>query len=144
MPRRHAEANSATAANPGDRRRSFLTTLGNIVSVGSIIAVVSLIQGVNAEVTGAIVSQLGSDSFTIERVGLVMSEEDIEAARNNPRVTLDDAKAIERFGTHLGAIMAQAIRSGEVRYRNQVLESVQIKGVTRDYLEFPTFTAERP
>ena len=126
-----------------NRLRSFLTILGNIVSVGSIIAVVSLIQGVNAEVTGAIVSQLGSDSFTIERVGLVMSEEDIEAARNNPRITLDDAEAIERFGTHLGAIMAQANRNGDVRYRNQVLESVRIKGVTRDYLEFPTFTAEQ-
>jgi len=126
-----------------NKLRSFLTTLGNIVSVGSIIAVVSLIQGVNAEVTGAIVSQLGSDSFTIERVGLVMSEEDIEAARSNPRITLDDAEAIERFGTHLGAIMAQANRNGDVRYRNQVLESVRIKGVTRDYLEFPTFTAEQ-
>ena len=126
-----------------NKLRSFLTILGNIVSVGSIIAVVSLIQGVNAEVTGAIVSQLGSDSFTIERVGLVMSEEDIEAARNNPRITLDDAEAIERFGTHLGAIMAQASRSGEVRYRNHVLESVQIKGVTRDYLDFPSFTAEQ-
>jgi putative ABC transport system permease protein len=126
-----------------NKLRSFLTILGNIVSVGSIIAVVSLIQGVNAEVTGAIVSQLGSDSFTIERVGLVMSEEDIEAARSNPRITLDDAEAIERFGTHLGAIMAQANRTGNVRYRNQVLESVRIKGVTRDYLEFPTFTAEQ-
>ena len=126
-----------------NKLRSLLTILGNIVSVGSIIAIVSLIQGVNAEVTGAIVSQLGSDSFTIERVGLVMSEEDVEAARSNPRVTLDDAEAIQRFGTHLGAIMAQANRNGEVRYRNQVLESVQIRGVTRDYLEFPTFTAER-
>ena len=126
-----------------NKLRSFLTILGNIVSVGSIIAVVSLIQGVNAEVTGLIVSQLGSDSFTIERVGLVMGEDDIEAARNNPRISLDDAEAIQRFSTHLGAIMAQASRSGEVRYRDQVLESVRIKGVTRDYLEFPSFTAEQ-
>ena len=39
--------------------------------------------------------------------------------------------------------MAQASRRGEVRYRDRVLESVQIRGVTRDYLEFPTFTAEQ-
>ena len=125
-----------------NKLRSFLTTLGNIVSVGSIIAVVSLIQGINTEVTGLIVSRLGSDSFTIERVGLVMSADELEAARNNPRLSLDDAAAIRRFSTHLGAIMAEASRTGEVRYRGRTLESVQIRGVTRDYLEFPAFTAE--
>ena len=126
-----------------NKLRSFLTILGNIVAVGSIIAVVSLIQGVNAEVTGAIVSRVGSDAFTIERVGLTMSEAEIEAARNNPRISLDDAEAIRRFSTQLGAIMAQARRNGEVRYRDRVLESVRIRGVTGDYVEFPTFTAGR-
>ena len=69
-----------------NKLRSFLTTLGNIVSVGSIIAVVSLIQGVNTEVTGLIVSRLGSDSFTIERVGLVMSEDELGRASCRERV----------------------------------------------------------
>ena len=126
-----------------NKLRSFLTILGNIVAVGSIIAVVSLIQGVDAEVTGAIVSRLGSDSFTIERAGLFRSENELQATHNNPRISLDDAEAIQRYSAHLGAIMAQASRRGEVRYRDRVLESVQIRGVSRDYLEFPTFTAER-
>ena len=126
-----------------NKLRSFLTILGNIVAVGSIIAVVSLIQGVDAEVTGAIVSRLGSDSFTIERAGLFRSENELQATRNNPSISLDDAEAIQRYSAHLGAIMAQASRRGEVRYRDRVLESVQIRGVTRDYLEFPTFTAEQ-
>ena len=126
-----------------NKLRSFLTILGNIVAVGSIIAVVSLINGLNDEVSGAIVSQLGSDSFTIERVGLTLSEAEIEAARNNPRISLDEAEAIRQFSTHLGAVMAQSRRNGEVRYRDRVLERVQIQGVTRDYIEFPTFTSER-
>jgi len=126
-----------------NKLRSFLTILGNIVAVGSIIAVVSLIQGVNAEIAGAIVSRFGSDSFTIERVGLTMSEAEIEAARNNPRISLDDAAAIRRFSTQLGAVMAQARRNGEVRYRDRVLENVRVRGVTGDYVEFPTFTAAR-
>ncbi len=127
----------------GNKLRSALTILGNIVSVGSIIAVVSLIQGVNDEVSGAIVSEFGSDSFLVDRTGLLMSEDDVEAARSNPRISLDDAAAIERYGPNLGAVMAEAGRNGEVRYRNQVLENVGIRGVTRDYIEFPTFTAER-
>ena len=125
-----------------NKLRSFLTTLGNIVAVGSIVAVVSLIQGINTEVTGLIVSQLGSDSFTIEQVGMVMNEDELEATRNNPLISLDDAEAIRRFGTRLGAIMAEASRNGEVRYRDHTLERVRIRGVSRDYLEFPAFTTE--
>jgi putative ABC transport system permease protein len=126
-----------------NKLRSALTMLGNIVAVASIIAVVSLIQGVNAEVSGAIVSQFGADSFSIQRVGLVMTEEDIEAARNNPRITLDDADAVRRLSRNVGSVMAQAGRSGEVRYRDQVLENVGIRGVTAEYIDFPTFTAEQ-
>ena len=127
----------------GNKLRSTLTILGNIVSVGSIIAVVSLIQGVNDEVAGAIVSEFGSDSFLVDRTGLLMTEDDVEAARSNPRISLDDAEAIQGYGSSLGALMAEAGRNGEVRYRNQVLENVGIRGVTRDYIEFPTFTAEQ-
>ena len=123
--------------------RSTLTILGNIVAVGSIIAVVSLIQGVNAEVSNLIVSELGSDAFTIERTGLVLTEEEEEATRNNPRVSLDDAEAVQRNGTNLRAVMAEAGQSGEVRYRGQLMESVGVRGVTEDYVDFPAFTAER-
>jgi len=125
-----------------NKLRSLLTILGNIVAVASIIAVVSLIQGVNVEVSSAIVSEFGSDSFAIERVGLVLTEADVEDARSNPRISLDDADAIRRFSNSVGAVMAQAGRGGEVRYRDRVLENVRIRGVTRDYVEFPTFTAE--
>jgi putative ABC transport system permease protein len=127
----------------GNKLRSMLTILGNIVSVGSIIAVVSLIQGVNDEVAGAIVTQFGSDSFMVNRTGLLMSEEDEEAARSNPRISLDDAEAIRSYGRNIGAVMAQAGRNGEVKYRDQLLENVGVRGVTRDYVEFPTYTAER-
>lgn len=126
-----------------NKLRSTLTILGNIVAVGSIIAVVSLIQGVNAEVSGAIVSEFGADSFSIQRVGMVMTEEDIEAARNNPRITLDDADAVRRLSRNVGSVMAQAGRNGEVRYRDQVLENVGVRGVTAEYIDFPTFTAEQ-
>ena len=51
-----------------NKLRSFLTVLGNIVAVTSIIAVVSLVQGMNGYVTDAIVSGVGADNFTIQRM----------------------------------------------------------------------------
>ena len=126
-----------------NKLRSLLTVLGNVVAVMSIIAVVSLIQGVNATVSNAIVSQVGADSFSVQRVGIITSEAEREKARRNPRVTLADAEAIQRFSPLVDSIMAQTQRRGEVRYRDRLLESVLIRGVSRDYVWFPQFDAER-
>ena len=50
-----------------NKLRSFLTVLGNIVAVTSIVTVVSLIQGLNETVSSAIVGQVGADTFRVER-----------------------------------------------------------------------------
>jgi len=126
-----------------NKLRSLLTLLGNIVAVSSIIAVVALIQGVNGAVSDAIVSDLGADSFTISRMGLIRNEDERDRQRNNPRITAEEAEAIERFGTSIGAVMAQAQQNASVAYRAEELESIQIQGVTERYLDFSTFDAER-
>ena len=58
--------------------RSFMTVLGNIVAVTSIIAVVSLIQGLNASVKQAILNQAGADSFNIEQFPVTRSDEEFD------------------------------------------------------------------
>ena len=63
--------------------------LGNIVAVTSIIAVVSLVQGMNEYVTDAIVSDVGADNFTVQRMPVDPHAEDEDRVRNNPRITLD-------------------------------------------------------
>ena len=90
-----------------NKLRSLLTLLGNIVAVASIITVVALITGVNGAVSDAIVSDLGADSFTVQRMGFTQNEDDFERMRNNPIVTTDDAEAIKRFSQTVSAVMAQ-------------------------------------
>jgi putative ABC transport system permease protein len=126
-----------------NKLRSFMTVLGNIVAVTSIVTVVSLIQGMNAMVSNAIVTDVGADAFTIQRLPPVRTAEDEERTRNNPQVTLDEANAIERFSPNIASVMAQAQRRGRVTYRDQVLENIQIQGVTPEYLDFASFDAER-
>lgn len=133
----------ALASVWANKLRSLLTLLGNIVAVSSIITVVSLIQGVNGAVSDAIVSDLGADSFTIQRVGITRNEDDFDRQRNNPRITLDEAAAVRRFATTVSAVMAQAQQTSTVAYRDEELESVQIQGVTEGYASFSTFDAER-
>ena len=61
--------------------RSLMTVLGNIVAVTSIIAVVSLIQGLNASVKQAILNQAGADSFNIQQFPITRSDEEFEKVR---------------------------------------------------------------
>jgi len=126
-----------------NRLRSFLTILGNIVAVASIVTLVSLIEGINDEVAGVIVTEVGADTFMVDRTGLITSEDELERRRSNPRITLDDRDAIRSFSEHVDAVMAQGREGGEVRYRDEVLEQATIQGVTSEFARFPTFTAER-
>ena len=127
----------------GNKLRSVMTVLGNIVAVTSIVTVVSLIQGMNAMVSNAIVSQVGADAFTIERVPFTRTDEDIERVRANPLITLPEADAIRSFSPAIRSVMALAQQRASISYRTQVLDLVQIQGVTSDYLDFANFDAER-
>ena len=102
-----------------------MTVLGNIVAVTSI------------------VTDVGADSFTIQRMPPIRTNEDEDRTRNNPLITLGEADAIRRFSPTIGALVAQAQRRSTITYRDRVLEGVQIQGVTSQYLEFATFDAER-
>ncbi len=79
--------------------RSFMTVLGNIVAVTSIIAVVSMIQGLNASVKAAILNQAGADSFNIQQYPITRSDEEFEKVRGNPRITPIDARSIRRYSS---------------------------------------------
>ncbi|MYK86944.1 MAG: ABC transporter permease, partial [Acidobacteria bacterium] len=138
----HEMVRIALSAIWANKLRSFLTILGNVVAVSSIITLVSLIQGITEEVESVILSEVGADAFLVDRRGIMRSEEDLERTRNNPRITLADAEAIRRFASGVTAVMAEGRRSGEVRYRQHVLESVRIQGVTEEFIRFSTFNAE--
>jgi putative ABC transport system permease protein len=127
-----------------NKLRSLLTVLGNIVAVTAIITVVSLIQGMNTKVRDVIISEAGADAFMIERVGIIFDEEEAERAqRTNPRITMEDAKAVREFSPRVQAVMAQVSSRGEIRYRDKVLESASIQGLSEEYQWFSNFDAER-
>lgn len=127
----------------GSKLRSFMSVLGNIVAVTSIIAVVSLIQGLNATVTDAIVSAVGADSFVVDRYGVTRSQEDFDKVRSNPPITMRDADAIRETSPLIRAVMAESSRMGQAAYREQLLESVSIRGVSAQYVNFSSYNAER-
>jgi len=123
--------------------RSLMTVLGNIVAVTSIIAVVSLIQGLNASVKAAILNQAGADSFRIQQFPLTRSDEERDKVRDNPRITIQDARAIVRYGDTIASVMADSTGSGRITYRDRSIDGTRIQGVTSEYFNFSSFDAER-
>jgi putative ABC transport system permease protein len=123
--------------------RSLMTVLGNIVAVTSIIAVVSLIQGLNASVKRAILNQAGADSFNIQQFPITRSDEEFEKVRGNPRVTINDVRAVRRYADLISAVMLEAQGGGRITYRDRSLEQTQIIGVSGDYVNFSSYDAER-
>jgi len=113
----------ALAAIWANKLRSFLTVLGNIVAVTSIIAVVSLVQGIDDYVSDAIVSDLGVGTFTIDRFGMISSMEEFEKVAGNPDITERDGAAV-RGADLVSTVMSQASSSGDVRYKDRLLESI--------------------
>src|ERR1700716_1508535 len=123
--------------------RSFMTVLGNIVAVTSIIAVVSLIQGLNASIKDAILNQAGADSFNIQQFPITRSDEEFDKVRGNPRITLQDARAIRKYSEQVTAVMADSGAGGRFTYRDKSIDNARVQGVTAEYVDFTSFDAER-
>ncbi|OGC79673.1 MAG: hypothetical protein A2145_04470 [candidate division Zixibacteria bacterium RBG_16_40_9] len=112
-----------------NKLRSLLTLVGVIIGVMTIIAVVSIITGMNKYVAGQLAS-LGPTTFFIDKWGLILSEDEWWKALKRKDLTLDDMKAIESGCPSCEEVGALAQTSLKVKYRNQHLNDVEIKGIT--------------
>jgi len=144
MNKLYESAKIALAAIWASKLRSFMTVLGNIVAVTSIIAVVSLIQGLNASVKQAIQSEAGTDSFVIQRYPVTRTDEDFDRVRNNPAITMQDVRAIQRYGSdNIAAVMADNQANGRISYRDKSIDNTGVTGLSSGYINFSGYTAER-
>ena len=110
--------------------RSFLTLLGIILSVSTLILVWALISGMNLYFAQR-VANLGSNVFLINKIGIVTDwQEQINALRRNRDITWDDFEAM-RDGLKLPKEVGVEVRwPGKVRAEHRDLEDVGIRGVT--------------
>ena len=109
--------------------RSFLTTLGIVIGVASVIAVVSVTQGMSAFI-GDTFASLGSNSLTIQ--SFTPFEDQMKGIR--ARLTPDDLELIEDRAEGIASItpVLYATRSSQIKYGSQTAFS-QIMGTTYAY-----------
>ena len=117
----------ALGALRANKLRSFLTLLGTIVGVGSVIFVLSVVEGLNQYVSGKILGA-GSNVFWVDKFGAAMNDEQFEAAMKRPDITLDDADALRDGVRHAAMVVAAGGASVPVRHRDKVARGVDLSG----------------
>jgi putative ABC transport system permease protein len=110
-----------------NKLRSFLTLLGIIIGVASVIAVVSFVEGLNRFVTQKLLNA-GANVFVVDKYGFITSQEAFDAASKNPDVTLDDGDALRDGMHHASMVVAETGSVAPVRYRGKVLNGITING----------------
>src|SRR5437762_8910651 len=106
-----------------NKLRSFLTLLGIIIGVASVIAVVSFVEGLNRFVTQKLLNA-GANVFVVDKYGFITSQEAFDQASKNPDVTLDDGDALRTGVRHASMVVAEAGTVTPVRYRDKVMKAV--------------------
>ncbi len=114
--------------------RSSLTLLGVILAVATLVAVMSVLNGLNLYVATK-VANLGANAFIVDRIGIVTNLEQWTKARKRPVFDATDIDAL-RDGMTLATNIAGLMQSvADVRSGNELRENVTILGATPDYAE---------
>src|SRR5499425_2493812 len=107
----------ALAAIAAHKLRSFLTLLGIIFGVATVIVVVSLIEGFNHYVEEKI-ADLGSNAFVVNKLGFITSfQEWIEKSKKNKDIKIEDLQAIMEHPVYVKDAAAQVGRRVEIKYQ---------------------------
>jgi len=119
----------ATGSLRANKLRTALTLMGIIVGVTAVIAVVTIIKGLDQTVAQTFSSQ-GSTVFTISKnPQIITSREDFIKFNRRKDVTHEDAQAIARLCTSCWRVGIAANAIETVKYQDQKAENVRIRGV---------------
>ncbi len=114
--------------------RSFLTLLGIILAVATLLGVMSVISGLNLYIADK-VANLGANSFLVNKFGIITNFDDFTKAQKRPMVTLADYRTLVDNMRLADRVAAADTTTLDVRGGGQLFENVNIFGVTPNYLD---------
>ncbi|MCD6380536.1 ABC transporter permease [bacterium] len=119
-----------------NKLRTFLTLLGNIVGTMSVIAVVSLIGGVDDYIREEVAHE-GSNVFTVERINFLEAITDLDkfldAIARNKKITIEDVDYLRENVPSASSVGAAADRRVSMSYRDKWVDRVEVRGRSVQY-----------
>jgi len=121
-----------------NKLRSFLTLVGIVLGVASIIGVMTGISVIQATMEQEM-SVLGAQTFQVQKwpAGGFASDEERREARKRPPIRIEDAEAIRQYGTLVQSVGVELWEFGRtVRYRGETSEAnINVCGGDPQYSE---------
>jgi putative ABC transport system permease protein len=112
--------------------RSFLTLLGVIIGVATLVSVVAVISGLNVFVRDKVFA-LAPDVFVVDKMGILRSHEEFIAAMKRPDFTLRDFERVAPLLQRATQVGAQMSGSMTVKHDAHRLTDVAIHGTTANF-----------
>lgn len=115
-----------------NKMRSLLTLLGVILATATLIAVMSIIHGMDVYIAEQ-VSSMGTDGFRIRRVatlGQADPKKLLELLRKNPELSLEEFTFIKEHATLVRELGLEVSRNVPVRLGNEEAKDVSLQGAT--------------
>jgi len=112
--------------------RSFLTLLGIILATTTLIAVMSLIHGMDLYIAEK-VSSMGADGFRVVRMAFIGNwdpKKYLEMLRKNPELRKEEYEFVRSKATLVKELALSASRQGPVTYEGDRVDLVRIEGAT--------------
>ena len=113
--------------------RAFLTLIGIIIGVASVVVVGAAISGLNTYVMDKVTSVLGTNHFMIARMashGNVSEEEWEKRNRRNKRLEIEDYEWVRDRCVACGEVGAQFQRQVDLSHEGEKMYGTQVQGCT--------------
>jgi len=114
--------------------RSFLTLLGIIIGVTTVVAVASVISGLNTYVSEKMI-RLAPDVFVVTKFGVIRSRDEFLDAIKRPNFTTRDFETLAGTLTQAESIAADVGTKSAVKHADKRLADVQVHGCTANYAD---------
>jgi putative ABC transport system permease protein len=125
-----------------NKLRTFLTLLGVIVGVTSVIAVITIISGLDTTVATAFSSQ-GSTVFSVAKRPLVItSREDMIRFNRRREVTTEDSEAIQRSCRACSRVGTALNGMAMVKFGDNRSEGVALRGLSTQMFDIENVTIQ--
>jgi putative ABC transport system permease protein len=121
-----------------NKLRTFLTTLGIIIGVASVISMIAIGEGAKQQ-TLSTISKFGTNIISI-RPGLKKNRHVSSDLANT--LTLEDARAIESGVPLITGVAAQVYRSAQLKFSSKNT-STTVRGTGKDYRRLANYTIDR-
>ena len=121
-----------------NKLRAFLTVLGILIGVSSVIAVVAITEGLDRYMAEKVLG-LGSKSFSVQKMpNIITSHDEFFEMQKRKDLRIADMAAVASFCRNCSEVGAVVSTTQNAKWGRTLQENVRVRGITENYSRIGT------